>query len=100
MGPEAEVDQALAWTEKMAQYFWTLTFLLGLMKIELDLFHGRMDGEETPGTWGQSFISTAINFTTTPYPLLYVFPQNRGVVFLLLLFVFVLFLFVCFFTIL
>ena len=57
----------LAWAEWMAQNFWTLALLLDLMKTGLDFFHSRMDRDETPGRWGQCFISIAINLTTTPH---------------------------------
>ena len=63
------------WTEPMAQNFWTLVLLLGLRKTRLDFFHGGMDRDETLGTRGQSFISSPVNLTTTPQPLMREFPE-------------------------
>lgn len=37
----------------MAQNFWTLAFVLTLMKMRLDFFHDRMDRDETLGTQEQ-----------------------------------------------
>lgn len=56
--------QGLNWTEPMAQNFWTLAFLLGLMKMMLDFFHSR--AELNPG---QSFVfaPATINLTTKPH---------------------------------
>lgn len=69
MGTEAELGQALSWTEPVAQTFWTLAYPLGLMKTRLRFFHSRRNREETLGTWSQSFISTPINLTATLHPL-------------------------------
>lgn len=66
---QTELDRASAWTEPMAQSSWTLAFLLGLMKTILGFFHNGMDRDETPGSWALSFISTLMNRTATPHPL-------------------------------
>ena len=68
MGTDTELDSALAWTESTAQNFWALALLLGFMKARPDFFHSGMDRDETLGTWGQSFISTPVNLTTTAKP--------------------------------
>lgn len=57
-----------AWTKLIAQNFWTLAFVLGLIKTWLDFFHNGTVRYETLGTWAQPFVSTPINLTTKPHP--------------------------------
>lgn len=47
----------------------------GLDEDKLDSFHSGAHRNETPGTWGQPFTLTPINFTTTPYPPMHGSPE-------------------------
>ena len=65
---------ASAWAPKRLSFdmklkFWTLVFILALLRTRFNLFHGRTDGDVKLETQGSASISTQINFATLQPPM-------------------------------